>query len=710
MDPLQSGFSVYPARSQGLEASQGATDFGEYFLYFSFFLVVSALMLAGLFFKLGVEQRLREIGLLQALGFSAARIRIFFLSEGLLLACLGSIGGLAGALAYGALMIVGLRTWWSGAVGTTDLHLHVSPMSLFSGGVGGVLAALGYIAWTLRSLNPISPRSLLAGNRETAEVGRYSKLAKGRHDRAGVVSLQQEQRRLPKIAPSPPSGERVRGRVAVREAKKSGPEHNNSTSRTSSILNLKYFISCFRIGGLDPVSPAAAWTFSFSGLLLILCAQQKWINQVMGFFGAGTVLLVALLCHQAIWLRRDRRKVLQGRGWWALFRLGLRNATHRPGRSILCVALIASACFIVVALDAFRWGGASSLEDKEPGSGGYPLLAESLLPLYHDLNSTEGRQALNLDSSDYPVLKDVSFSRFRVRPGDDTSCLNLYQPRNPKILAASDTFIKSGRFAFRDSMARSPEEKRNPWLLLEKEIGEGKIPVIADSNSMAYALHLRLGEELALNQGSHPIRLKLVGALADSLFQSEILMSEPNFLRLFPDQEGYRFFLLDVAREKAPAVAALLEDRLSDFGFDAIPTAERLAGFHRVENTYLSTFQSLGGLGLVLGTMGLAAVLLRNALERRRELALLQAVGYNPSRLGLIIVSENILLLGAGIVTGTLCALLAIVPAFSARGGPLPILSMSSLLLAVLTAGGAASLLATAIALRSPLLSALRSE
>jgi ABC-type antimicrobial peptide transport system permease subunit len=215
---------------------------------------------------------------------------------------------------------------------------------------------------------------------------------------------------------------------------------------------------------------------------------------------------------------------------------------------------------------------------------------------------------------------------------------------------------------------------------------------------------------LALNQGSHPIRLKLVGALADSLFQSEILMSEPNFLRLFPDQEGYRFFLLDVAREKAPAVAALLEDRLSDFGFDAIPTAERLAGFHRVENTYLSTFQSLGGLGLVLGTMGLAAVLLRNALERRRELALLQAVGYNPSRLGLIIVSENILLLGAGIVTGTLCALLAIVPAFSARGGPLPILSMSSLLLAVLTAGGAASLLATAIALRSPLLSALRSE
>ena len=66
------------------------------------------------------------------------------------------------------------------------------------------------------------------------------------------------------------------------------------------------------------------------------------------------------------------------------------------------------------------------------------------------------------------------------------------------------------------------------------------------------------------------------------------------------------------------------------FGGDATSTAERLARFHRVENTYLSTFQTLGGLGLLLGTVGLATVLLRNVLERRRELALLAAVGYRP--------------------------------------------------------------------------------
>src|SRR4029453_17472205 len=101
-----------------------------------------------------------------------------------------------------------------------------------------------------------------------------------------------------------------------------------------------------------------------------------------------------------------------------------------------------------------------------------------------------------------------------------------------------------------------------------------------------------------------------------------------NFLRLFPDQGGYSLFLLDEAAGSTSSAAGMLEEQLSEFGFDVVSTAERLASFHRVENTYLSTFQTLGGLGLILGTLGLATVLLRNVLERRREVAVLRAVGY----------------------------------------------------------------------------------
>lgn len=644
LDPAAMGLTVIPARAQGLAAARGATDFGEYFLYFSFFLVISALLLTALFFKLGIEQRLREIGLLQAVGFPAARIRWVFLAEGMVLAIIGSVIGLAGAIAYGQLMMLGLRTWWVGAVGTTSLSLHVSPISLISGAVAGVVAALLCVVWTLRKVGKESTRSLLTGTLAGGEMRR------------------------------PQDGER----------------------------SPRLFIFS---------SMHAAILLSILGLTLLIAAALNFVGQVAGFFGSAVFLLAAFLCYQFAWLHRSG-KAIYGTGWWPVARLGFRNATSRPARSVLCIALIASAAFIIVSVDSFRHRDGALLLDRKSGSGGFSLLAEALLPVVYDPNTSEGRESLNLtEFENSPQLTGVTFSRFRVRPGDDASCLNLYQPTNPKIIAATDDFLRSDRFVFQDSLASSSEEKQNPWLLLNRSFPDGATPVIADANSLTYVLHLKLGDDLVLNRESGAVRLRLVGSLRDSIFQGELIMAERNFLPLFPEQQGYRFFLIDTPRpEQSTTVAAQLEDRLSDYGFDVVPTTERLANFHRVENTYLSTFQMLGGLGLLLGTLGMAAVLLRNVLERRRELALLRAVGYNSSHLTLMVLAENALLLFCGLVTGGLCALLAIAPVFFSRGGQLPGISLGLLLLAVLVSGLTASTIATWAALRSPLLPALRAE
>jgi hypothetical protein len=379
---------------------------------------------------------------------------------------------------------------------------------------------------------------------------------------------------------------------------------------------------------------------------------------------------------------------------------------------VLCIALIASAAFIIVAVDSFRHRENGQSLERKSGNGGFSLLAESLLPLVHDPNTREGQEALNLGADEAgSQLSGVTFARFRLRPGDDASCLNLYQPRNPRIIAPTPEFVSSNRFAFQSSLAATGDEKNNPWLLLNREFVDGAVPIIVDANSMTYVLHLKLGDDLNLDTSNGAVRLRVVASLADSVFQSELLMAESNFLRLFPEQEGYRFFLIDTPGADRPgAIAAALEDRLKDFGFDVQPTAERLASFHRVENTYLSTFQMLGGLGLVLGTLGMAAVLLRNVLERRRELALLRAVGYNSSHFALMVLAENSLLLFSGLITGAVCGLLAIAPVAFSRHAQLPSVTLGLLLVGVLISGLTASLVATWAALRSPLLAALRAE
>ena len=106
----------------------------------------------------------------------------------------------------------------------------------------------------------------------------------------------------------------------------------------------------------------------------------------------------------------------------------------------------------------------------------------------------------------------------------------------------------------------------------------------------------------------------------------------------------------------------------------------------------------------------MAAVLLRNVLERRRELALLRAVGYNSSHFTLMIIAENAFLLCCGLIIGTVCALLAIAPVFFSRPAHVGSFSLGLLLLAVLISGLTASIVATWAALRAPLLPALRAE
>jgi ABC-type lipoprotein release transport system permease subunit len=631
-DPLALGIAVIDVRQQGLQASRGATNFGEYFVYFSFFIVVSALLLVALFFKLGIEQRAREVGLLRAVGVGPAAVRWMFLQEGVLLAVLGSLLGIVGAVGYAWLMMYGLRSWWVDAVGTTALALHVSPVSLVGGAVGGVVAAIACIWWTLRALGGISERSLLMGTIDT-----------------------------------PQQPKSVRARTA----------------------------------------PLATGALALVAALLIAGAMTGTVERVGAFFGAGSALLIASLCAAAWWLRHRSRSGISGHGWLSVSRLGMRTATYRPGRSVLSIAVIAAATFILISVEAFRRGDQLSDAGPKSGVGGYDLVLETLLPVVQDPNTETAREALNLVDLD----PSVTFEPMRLLPGDDASCLNLYEPRNPRIAAPRHSFLREGRFAFQSSLAETDDEVSNPWLLLEKRQADGAIPVIGDANSMTYVLHKKLGDVIVLPRGDGEIRLRLVAALRDSIFQGELLMAEENFLQAFPEQEGYRVLLVRAGNESLTGLEAKLEEGFADLGAQVIGTEERLAQFHRVENTYLSTFQTLGGLGLLLGTFGLATVLLRNVLERKRELALLGAVGYRRTHVMAMVVAENVLLLVTGLTAGALSAALAIAPAVAERGSRLPFTSGSALLMiAVLITGLLSSVIALRAATRMPLLASLRSE
>jgi putative ABC transport system permease protein len=640
IDPVAAGaLVVRPVRRDGLEAARGTTDFGEYFLYFSAFLMASALLLAGLFFRLGVDQRSREIGLLRAVGFSPSLVRRLLLVEGTAIAALGTLFGTGLGVAYAWAIMHALSTWWIGAVGTTDLALSVSARPLAFGAAGGLVTSLVVLAWALGRLVTVSPRWLLAN-------------APGADVRTATVA-----------------GARATARRMARAAV-----------------------------GLATV-----------GLGLLAAALAEGIDPVAGFFGAGLAGLGAGLAAFRASLGRTSH-VGPSRPWRAIAGLGVRSAEFRPGRAALAVALIAFATFVIVAVGAFRRDAGRNPADPTSGTGGFALMVETTLPVMHDPNSPGGRE----DISAIPPLidlGDVRFWRLRLRPGEDGSCVNLYRPRNPRLLGVPPGLAEANRFSFSRSLAETPAERENPWTLLDRRFDDGSVPAIVDQTSLSYVLHMKLGDVFEIDRApAPPIRLRLVAALADSMLQSELLIAEQAFLELFPNLDGARVLLVDAPFDRGAELSTGLEAWLDDYGAEAMSTTERLAGFHRVENTYLSTFQALGALGLLLGTVGVGLVLLRGVLEQRREIAVLRAVGYQPKHLAMLVVAESAFLTGWGLAAGAICAVVAIVPAVAERAQGLPVASLALLVTGVAAVALLSSFAAARVASRTPLISTLRTE
>jgi putative ABC transport system permease protein len=646
VDNIDAVLTVRHARGDALAAADGTTDFGEYFVYFSFFLVVSGLLLAGMFFALSVEQRARELGLLLAVGYRQRDVRRILFREATVLAVIGSVIGMAGAVAYAALIMYGLRTWWVGAVNTTALELHVDPLWLLAGAAGALVSAIVALMLAMRRISRSSTRALLLGG-----------LAGARAPSDGLDLA-----------------------VAVRRG--------------------------WHVTVLPPSGLALALVLTGIAALLIVSSAVGLIPAAAGFFGAGGLLMVAGCAAFASWLRRSTaRSAIRT----TIPRFGAAYARWRPTRSVLSAALIAFACFVIVAVAAFRRDASGLSLDRASGTGGFVLMAESAVPLLHNPNTGAGRDELSL--SGYDELDGALFTRFRLRPGDEASCLTLYQPTNPRLVAPEPAFLDAGRFRFAQSLATTDDERANPWQLLNRTFDDGAVPAIADQTSLTYVFHLKVGDDFVFTpDGGEPITLRIVGTLADSVLQSELIIGERDFVRLFPMHEGYRIWLIETPEARAAAVTTLLEDRLSDFGVDVTDTRARLAAYHQVENTYLSTFQALGALGLLLGTLGLAAVLARNVLERRRELGLLSAIGFTHRHLRTLVTAESFLLVGTGVTIGTVAALIAIAPAITARASSLPFGSLGLLIVAVVVTGLAASFIAVRMATSVSVVEAIKSE
>ncbi|QDV26334.1 FtsX-like permease family protein [Aureliella helgolandensis] len=427
------------------------------------------------------------------------------------------------------------------------------------------------------------------------------------------------------------------------------------------------------------------------------------------FFGSGFLVLVAILLGMRHWMEVGyKATTLAPR--YGLLTLAWRAISRNPMRSSLSLGLLAVASFLIASMGAFQ------VAPDEKGYGGFNLLAESSQPIYRNMMSAKAREEMIGPAAE--ALLDTTIFSMRVRPGEDASCNNLYQVSQPTILAVSSRLQELQDFSPNAAVFSwaANVEPEAPWRSLQV-FGNGDrsnpIPVVLDQNTAAWSLKqgASLGALLELEFDGRTLYFETVGLLSNSVLQGKLLIGESNFERLFPEISGYSFFLIQTGENaSAEDVTQTMENGWSDEGMDVKSSAVLLEKLLGVQNTYISAFQSLGALGLLLGTFGLVAVQLRSIVERRRELALMQAVGFSRARISHMLTLEAGLLLFSGLAAGVLSATIALAPFVLETGPRLSLMGPLGMLAVVLIVGLAASWWAVRSATRSSVLAGLRSE
>ncbi|TDU81511.1 ABC-type lipoprotein release transport system permease subunit [Prosthecobacter fusiformis] len=404
------------------------------------------------------------------------------------------------------------------------------------------------------------------------------------------------------------------------------------------------------------------------------------------FFGSGFLLLMGGLSLARRWMLRSSGLA------HSLWQIGVRNVTRRPSRSLAVMGMMAGGIFLVTAVNAFRMS-AGDVSNPASGTGGFALIGESSLPIYEDLNTPAGRDAFGLDEE---LLKGVTIVPFRVRQGDDASCLNLNRAQKP-VLVGVDPAKLEGRFSFAGQGA---------WTGLNEPL-----QAVADQATAMWGLGLGIGGSLDyLDSSGNPIQVKLHAMLAGSVLQGKMIISEQAFLTTYPDVAGYRSFLIDAPADKRDEVSAHLTRQLEPRGLALQPAKDRLETFMSVQNTYIGIFTVLGGLGVLLGTAGLGILVARHVLERRGELGLMQAVGFQPASLRRLVLGEHVVLLIVGVLLGVLSALLAVWPSLQQGGTSLPLPFLTALITTIILFGILICWIAVSSAVKGKLIESIRRE
>lgn len=366
-----------------------------------------------------------------------------------------------------------------------------------------------------------------------------------------------------------------------------------------------------------------------TGLVKLPGQESVWLPTLAGVIGvaAGALLLAAnlALLERLIELASSRAG--------AALRPPLAYLTRRPLRTALATGTIA---MVIAGLTSFGSLASTFTAGEAQASQGWDVVVTSA----GDAALRLPAGANSLVAAQYPIATAAYAGEGKHSSTTQDSYDWQYMTVTLYVLSDPQFASPPVHLSYHDP--RFPDE-RAAW------------QAVRDTPGLAIMPSGEAGDVTELDR-ANPIQLRLAGTSNSLVFGSQfgswVIVSQRTLAEIEASGRGS----LILARTR-PGIspAALAEEVRRDAygqGVDAVTTASLVAGEARGVLGLLDFFSDLLDVGLFIGVLSLGVLSFRAAIERRRVIGILRALGYQPGQVLIALLLESLLAALIGVTLG----------------------------------------------------------
>jgi ABC-type antimicrobial peptide transport system permease subunit len=617
------GLSIDPVKSDSLETAKGMNIFEMMFLAFGSAIILAGMALIVTIFLILADARKAELGISRAMGLKKNQVTRLFFIEGFIYAIIAGLIGVFFGVFLGWGLVSALNSIWSSAVQGYTIPFYFGYETLLIGFMAGLIITLITILISARLIAGLNIITAIQATPETTEKSKNKQMIFGGvcllfgilllilNLTNALSSMEHSAFYVNLFAPFLILlGIAFAGAYFVKEQKNS--------ARILSTLTLLAIIYIF-IYALQTFPTQSAPTvelFFIVGLLLVLGLIIITISN-LNFISNSIIKIFGM--------KKSSMPVAS---------YSLQNPSRQLNRTAQVLGIFTLVIFLLAALSiniAIQQESINVVNYEQ--RGGYDILGETAVPVAIDLENATQTAELNIDPA---VLENVSVTEIKMvgPPGGTCSNMNVRYP--PRLLGVGRDFVTENSFRFMEPRSDS-KASRALWEELETtpEQNDNRIPIVVDYNTLVWIYNGALGEVYTItSEAGVEVELEVIGVLENSVFGGTFIMSEENLDALYPTSAEYRYILFKLTPEASSSttpekMAAELESELHRYGLDAQAIRQLIHENQAYERSFMVLFQAFLGLGLVIGMLGLGVISARTIQERRFEIGVLRALGFN---------------------------------------------------------------------------------